>query len=76
MLVKPVSNAKVSITTAVSQEGMILTIILNKVGFLLFAYFNAIIIAWLIQKRVNIKEAKTGLNASSSGSSMEAEKKD
>ena len=53
-----IMNAKVSITTAQSSEGMVLTVILNKVGFLLFAYFNAIIIAWLIQKRVSIKEEK------------------
>ncbi len=48
-----IMNAKVSITQAVSSVGVVLTIVLNKVGLLLFAYFNAIIIAWLINKRVN-----------------------
>ena len=47
-----VMNAKVSITQAQSTGGMAITVILNKVGILLFAYFNAIIVAWLIQKRV------------------------
>lgn len=50
-----IMNAKVSINTAQSHEGIIITIILNKIGLLLFAYFNAIIIAWLIQKQKILK---------------------
>lgn len=44
-------NAKVQITQAHTIEAEIITIILNKVGLLIFAYFNAVIIAWLINKR-------------------------
>jgi voltage-gated potassium channel len=44
-------NAKVSISTALSSGGTAITILLNKVGLLLFAYVNAIIIAWLLQQR-------------------------
>ncbi len=51
-----IMNAKVSITQAYSTGGIIATVILNKIGLLLFAYFNAIIIAWLVQKRVEIKQ--------------------
>ncbi len=50
-----VMNAKVSITQAQSTGGVVVTIILNKVGLLLFAYFNAMVVAWLIQKRVEVK---------------------
>ena len=49
-------NAKVSITQAQSFGGMVATMVLNKIGLLLFAYFNAIIVAWLIQKRVTVKQ--------------------
>lgn len=52
-----IMNAKTSINVALSTEGIILTVILNKVGILLFAYFNAIIIAWLVQKRIEMKPA-------------------
>ncbi len=45
-----IMNAKVSITQAQSTGGMAATVVLNKIGLLLFAYFNAMIIAWLIQK--------------------------
>lgn len=48
-----IMNAKVSIEQALSPEGIVVTIILNKIGLLLFAYFNAIIIAWLLNKRSN-----------------------
>lgn len=44
-------NAKVPISAAHSSGGIAVTVILNKVGLLLFAYVNAIIIAWLLQKR-------------------------
>lgn len=50
-----IMNAKISIDQAISPQGMIITIVLNKVGLLLFAYFNAIIIAWMVQKRA-VKE--------------------
>lgn len=53
-------NAKVSITQAQSNTGIVLTVILNKVGLLLFAYFNAIIIAWLINKRASFKPGWVG----------------
>lgn len=46
-----IMNAKVAVTQAISEEGVIITVILNKIGLLLFAYFNAIIIGWLLQKR-------------------------
>ncbi|WP_462181794.1 ion transporter [Pseudoalteromonas gelatinilytica] len=54
-----IMNAKVSISQAQSTGGIIATIILNKIGLLLFAYFNAIMIAWLIKKRVDIKHGQS-----------------
>ncbi|WP_286260604.1 ion transporter [Pseudoalteromonas apostichopi] len=54
-----IMNAKVSITQAQSTGGIIATVILNKIGLLLFAYFNAIMIAWLIKKRVDIKHGQS-----------------
>ncbi|MEZ5524002.1 MAG: ion transporter [Pseudomonadales bacterium] len=50
-----IMNAKISITHAQSTGGMVVTVVLNKIGLLLFAYFNAIIIAWLVHKRVEFK---------------------
>lgn len=50
-----IMNAKLSVNDAKSSEGIVLTIILNKVGLLVFAYLNAVIIAWLIQRRVEVK---------------------
>ena len=45
-------NAKASISQALSSEGVAMTIVLNKVGLLLFAYGNSMIVAWLVlQKR-------------------------
>ena len=35
--------------------GIVATVVLNKVGLLLFAYVNAMMIAWLIKKRVDFK---------------------
>jgi voltage-gated potassium channel len=46
-----VLNAKVSIDQAKSPGGIITTVVLNKLGLLLFAYLNAMIIAWLIGQR-------------------------
>jgi len=48
-----IMNAKTAITQAQSSAGIVITIILNKVGLLLFAYFNALIIAWLLSKKHN-----------------------
>ncbi len=50
-----IMNAKISIAETQSAGGTVLTIVLNKVGLLLFAYFNAIIVAWLVRKRANVK---------------------
>lgn len=47
-----IMNAKISVTEAQSTGGMLATVVLNKIGLLVFAYFNAIVIAWLIQKRM------------------------
>ncbi len=52
-----IMNAKISIDQALSPEGIMLTVILNKVGLLLFAYFNAILISWLVQRRIEMKES-------------------
>lgn len=54
-----VMNAKVSITQAQSTGGIIATVVLNKIGLLLFAYFNAIMIAWLIKKKGEIKRTQS-----------------
>lgn len=51
-----IMNAKIAISQAVTTSGMAITLVLNKVGVLLFAYFNAIMIAWLLQKRITLKE--------------------
>jgi len=48
-------NAKVSFEQARSAGGVFVTIVLNKVGLLVFAYFNAIFIAWLVGKRTSLK---------------------
>lgn len=48
-------NAKVPITEAKSTGGVVVTVVLNKLGLLVFAYLNAMIIAWLIQRRGNSK---------------------
>lgn len=44
-------NAKVGMSEALSPEGAVLTVILNKTGLLLFAYLNGLIIAWLVSQR-------------------------
>lgn len=44
-------NAKTAVTQALSPEGITMTIILNKVGLLLFAYVNSLIVAWLVIQR-------------------------
>ena len=55
-----IMNAKISIATAETHAGQLMTILLNKIGLLLFAYFNGIIIAWLVQKRIEIKSNVVG----------------
>lgn len=44
-------NAKSSIGQALSTEGVTATILLNKVGLLLFAYLNSMLVAWLVMQR-------------------------
>lgn len=44
-------NAKSSIDQALSTEGIAATILLNKVGLLLFAYLNSMLVAWLIMQK-------------------------
>lgn len=46
-----IMNAKASISQAVSSEGAMMTLVLNKVGLLLFAYGNSMVVAWLITYR-------------------------
>ena len=46
-----IMNAKQAISQAASVEGITMTIILNKVGLLLFAYTNSMIVAWLITQK-------------------------
>ena len=43
-------NAKTSINVAESTEASLAAIYLNKVGIVVFAYFNALMIAWLLEK--------------------------
>lgn len=44
-------NAKSSIDQAMSTEGVTVTILLNKVGLLLFAYLNSMLVAWLVMQK-------------------------
>ncbi len=41
-------NARTSINQALSPEGIIITTVLNKIGLLLFAYLNSMLVAWLV----------------------------
>ncbi|GAB1621353.1 potassium channel family protein [Agarivorans albus] len=52
-----IMNAKISVTLALTNAGQVMTLLLNKIGLLLFAYFNGIIISWLVNKRVEFKES-------------------
>lgn len=54
-----IMNAKISVTLALTSAGQIMTLLLNKIGLLIFAYFNGIIISWLVQKRVEFKGNST-----------------
>lgn len=44
-------NAKASISQALSPEGIIITTVLNKIGLLVFAYLNSMLVAWLVLQR-------------------------
>ncbi len=44
-------NAKSSISQALSPEGVVVTILLNKAGLLLFAYLNSMLVAWLVLQK-------------------------
>lgn len=44
-------NARSGMISPVSPEGILLTVFLNKIGLLLFAYVNASTIAWLLRNR-------------------------
>ena len=54
-----VMNAKTSIDPIQTAEGALIGIYLNKVGLLLFAYLNAMIIAWLLSRRSSHTTALT-----------------
>ena len=43
-------------TDAQSTGGIAVTVLLNKVGLLVFAYLNAALIAWLLQQRAERKK--------------------
>lgn len=49
-----IMNAKGGFHPAVSPEGVLTTVFLNKVGLLLFAYVNGSIISWLLNSRASV----------------------
>ena len=53
-----VLNAKVALTQAISPEGILATVLLNKIGLLIFAYINASIVAWLISRRTDTNQQR------------------
>lgn len=53
-------NAKTGVVVPISAVGVLLTVYLNKIGLLIFAYANATIIAWLVQARKTSREATGG----------------
>ena len=59
-------NAKQSIEVAQSTEASLAAIYLNKVGLVVFAYFNAILVAWLVEKRRG-RSHSTGVSESLDG---------
>ncbi|AWB66389.1 ion transporter [Saccharobesus litoralis] len=62
-----IMNAKASINQALSAEGVFMTTILNKVGLILFAYFNSMLIAWLVvQKQQQVKNQDVVVNEEAS----------
>lgn len=48
-----VLNAKTSIDNAVTTEGQAITILLNKIGLLIFTFLNGLVIAWLLKIKSN-----------------------
>lgn len=49
-------NARAGMITPLSNEGVLATVYLNKVGLLIFAFINGSIIAWLVNARRSIKD--------------------
>jgi len=46
-----IMNAKGGFHASVSPDGILLTVYLNKIGLLLFAYINGSVVAWLVSNR-------------------------
>ncbi len=44
-------NAKVNMPMPISNAGVLTGVFLNKIGILLFAYINGMIISWIVQNR-------------------------
>lgn len=55
-----IMNAKITIASVVTREGQLMTILLNKVGLILFAYLNGLVIAWLLRQRAIKRESASG----------------
>ncbi len=55
-------NAKTGFHPAVSPEGIFTTVLLNKIGLLLFAYLNAMVIAWILNHRNNTQSSTTTMD--------------
>lgn len=51
-------NAKIGLEGVASEEAKVTTVILNRFGFVLFALFNGVFLAWLLNIRKN--ESKQG----------------
>ena len=62
-----IMNAKASINQALSPEGAVITTYLNKVGLLLFAYFNSMLVAWLVVQRQTATRVSAASSASDEG---------
>ncbi len=52
-------NSKIGFQPAISPEGIFTTVLLNKIGLLLFAYLNAGIISWIFSYRNNIQTSSS-----------------
>ena len=55
-----IMNAKITIASVVTREGQFMTILLNKVGLLLFAYLNGLVIAWLLRQNAVRRGSHSG----------------
>ena len=55
-----IMNAKITIASVVTREGQLMTILLNKVGLVLFAYLNGLVIAWLLRQRATKRDIASG----------------